>query len=148
MAAPSDYRVADGETALSLLGAGAVNVREEVILDREPAVAPSSSEGATATVTEWGFNEIRIDASLSDACILVLSEVFYPDWKATVNGEPAEVMQANYVLRALALPAGDNEIVFRYDTSLLRRGLTISVSTFAVSLLALVGSVIVSRRRR
>lgn len=142
------YRVATGETALSLLGSATVNVRDEVILDREPAVAPRSREGATATVARWGFNEIRIDASLPDACILVLSEVYYPDWKATVDGEPADVLQANHILRALALPAGEHEIVFRYDTSLLKRGLTISVSTFAVALLALVGAVVVTRRRR
>lgn len=142
------YRVAPGENGMQLIGTGAVDVSEEVVLEKEPAVLPESDEGGTAHVTKWGFNEIHIEASLPSACVLVLSEIYYPDWKATVDGRPAEVLQADHVLRALALPAGEHDIVFRYDTSLLKRGLTLSVSTFAAALLALVGSVVVTRSRR
>jgi hypothetical protein len=141
------YRVAQGHQALAMLAEGAVDVAEEVVLDREPATEPVSDEGAAVQVTDWSFTDIRIQASLPEACILVVSEIYYPDWKATVDGQPVEVMQANHILRAVALPAGNHDIVFRYDMSLLKRGLTLSVSTFSAALIALVGGVVASRTR-
>ena len=68
--------------------------------------------------------------------ILVVSEVYYPDWKATVNGQPAKLLRANHVLRAVALPAGTHEVVFRYDASRVREAAAISLTTFALTLLA------------
>jgi uncharacterized membrane protein YfhO len=68
---------------------------------------------------------------------LVLSEVFYPKWKVFVDGEEAEMLKADYVLRAVALPSGDHEVVFRYDSSSLERGLVISVVTLATALIVL-----------
>ncbi|HER19997.1 MAG TPA: hypothetical protein ENO14_03020 [Chromatiales bacterium] len=141
------YRVASGDDALQLLGSGAVDVGEEVVLAESPGLEPSSDEGATAEVSEWEFSRVRISASLPQAAILVVSEVYYPGWKATVDGEPAHVLQANHVLRALALPAGEHDIVMSYDTSLLKRGLTLSVSAFSISLLMLIGSIVVTRTR-
>jgi uncharacterized membrane protein YfhO len=79
---------------------------------------------------------------------MVLSEVYYPDWKATIDGRPARVLRANHLLRAIELPAGEHEVVFRYDASLLRRGAVISVATFALAIAALIGSFIVSRSRK
>jgi hypothetical protein len=142
------YRVAGKEQTMSMLGSGAVDVHQEVVLESEPPVPPEGRDGATGEITEWGFNEIRVSAELDSACLLVLSEIYYPDWKVTVDGEPADVLRANHILRAVALPAGEHELVFRYDASLLKRGATISVSTFAVSFLALIGSIVVSRSRR
>jgi hypothetical protein len=53
---------------------------------------------------------------------------------------PVEVLRANHLLRAVALPAGRHTITFRYDTSLLRRSAAVSISAFALTVLALVGS--------
>jgi uncharacterized membrane protein YfhO len=76
----------------------------------------------------------------------VLSEVYYPDWKATVDGATAEVLRANHVLRAVALPAGNHEVVFKYDGALVRKSASISITTFALTLLALAGAVMARRK--
>jgi hypothetical protein len=133
------YRVAVGDEALRLLGNGDVDVSAAVILDRRPSVEPVSAEGASVEVTSIDFNEVRMRSSAGQPFIAVLSEVYYPDWKATVDGEPLEVMRANHILRAVSLPAGDHEVVFSYDWSLIRRSLLISRATIIGVLLILVG---------
>jgi len=133
------YRVAEGEEALRLLGDGSVDVSTSVVLDRKPAIEPVSAEGVELEVTSLDLNEVRMSASATQPFVAVLSEVYYPDWKATVDGEPVEIMRANHVLRAVALPAGKHEVVFTYDWSVIRRGFIISRATIGAALLVLLG---------
>jgi hypothetical protein len=145
------YRVAEAEEILRLLPslpANGVDLRETALLETEPEVTPVSAEGARAAITDHGFNEIRVDAELPSAAILVLSEVYYPRWKVFVDGEERALLKADYVLRAVALPAGEHEILFKYDSSVLKRGLTISLITFAAALTLLLLSLAADIRRR
>ena len=127
-------RVAEVKLWGRTIGAVSLEDGSEVAFD-----GPSAA-GAEATVESYGLNEIRIDATLSSPAVMVLSEIYYPRWQVFVDGRPAEILKANYILRAVALDAGDHEVVFRYDTSLLLRALTVSIVTFAATLLLLLGS--------
>ncbi|MFQ5510758.1 MAG: hypothetical protein ACE5EO_02815 [Candidatus Krumholzibacteriia bacterium] len=141
------YRVVPGDRELALLGSGRdIDTSREALLDRQPAIEPRSREGATASIRKYGFNEIRIDASLASPAILVLSEIFYPAWKVSIDGREGEVMRADHILRGVALPEGDHEVVFRYDSSLLKRSLSVSVVTFVVALTVLLFSLAVRMR--
>jgi hypothetical protein len=143
------YRVAEGQTALSMLATGAVDLSKEVILEKNPAPAPAAAgDSATALVEKLGFNEIRIRTSATTPSILVLSEVYYPDWSVEVDGNAAEMLRANHVLRAVALDGGDHEVVFRYDTSLLKKSAYISATTLGVVTLVLVLGLILTLRGR
>ena len=51
----------------------------------------------------------------------VFSEIYYPDWTATIDGQPVEIARADYILRALRIPAGQHEIVFTFDPVSIRR---------------------------
>jgi uncharacterized membrane protein YfhO len=107
------------------------------VLDRKPALEPVSADGVELEVTSLDFNEVRMRASAPQPCLAVLSEVYYPDWKATIDGQPVEVLQANHILRAVALPAGEHEVVFTYDWSVIRRGFIISRTAIGAALLVL-----------
>jgi len=63
-----------------------------------------------------------------------------------VNGAPVEVLRANGVLRALALPAGHHEVVFVYDRSLIEKSAGISIGAFVLTLLVLVASWVTRRK--
>jgi len=58
------------------------------------------------TITHYGSNDIILQVQAAAPSYLVLSELWYPGWRATVNGAPVEVAQANGGLRAVAVPAG------------------------------------------
>lgn len=137
------YRTLEPGEILALLPSlpsNGIDLAETVLLEKEPAVKPVSSAGARAMISHYALNEIRVDAELPSPAILVLSEVFYPKWRVYVGGAEREMLKADYLLRAVALEAGKHEIVFRYDSSLLSRGLVISVVTLGVVLLVLATS--------
>ena len=140
-------RRVDGGEALKLLGSGAVRPLETALLEAEPprldASAPPSGDRASVTVHEADRVEIR--AATEGAGLLVLGEVYYPAWRAYVDGEPAPIYRADGLLRAVALPAGEHTVELRYESRTLRVGTAISLVT-SVALVAL--AVAAGTRRR
>lgn len=127
-----DYRLAERSQALPLLLDNAVDLSRTAILDEPPAPAPVSREGSTARITKFSFNEIHVEASVAAPCIMVLSEVYYPRWRVTVDGEPGNILRTNYILRSVALPAGAHTLVFQYDAGHIKKYFLISLVTFLV----------------
>jgi hypothetical protein len=136
------YRVATPEETPALLVAGDVDLRHTAFLDRKPAIEPVPGDSAQVTVVKRAARELSLAVELDRPGLVVVSEVYYPDWKATADGAPVEVLRANHVLRAVALGAGRHEIAFRYDASLLNRSAAVSVAAFALSLLVLSGALV------
>ena len=64
--------------------------------------------------------------------LLVLSEVDYPGWRATVDGSDVPVVRADYVLRAVCVPAGEHTVELVYDPPLLKIGLGITAVAMVV----------------
>ena len=61
--------------------------------------------------------------------LLVLSEMNYPGWRATVDGKPAEILATNYILHGLSLPAGSHQVEMVYRPRSFYYGLTASLLT-------------------
>jgi len=140
------YRIEKSDEALAVMANGEVDLRHTVMLDKKPAVEPVPGDSAAVTVVKLGAMESSFQVTLDRPGIVVVSEVYYQDWKATVDGAPAEMLRADHVLRAVALPAGHHEIVFHYDASLVREGATISITTFTLTLLAWAGAALLRRK--
>jgi uncharacterized membrane protein YfhO len=88
------------------------------------------------------YTEIKIRTAANGPGYLVLSEVFYPGWQATVDGKEVPVLCGNYLFRVVPVGAGTHEVVLRFVSWPFRVGA-------AISLLTLVSSVwfIVWKRR-
>ena len=70
------------------------------------------------TIYETGYkpDELTYRYHSQQGGLAVFSEIYFPwGWQVTVDGEPVEMGRVNYVLRAVNLPAGDHEVVFRFD---------------------------------
>src|SRR5262249_19402393 len=67
-------------------------------------------------------NRIEVQVDAEAPSVLVLSELDYPAWKARLDGQSARVYRANYLFRAVAVPAGRHLVSFEYDDENFRRG--------------------------
>ena len=131
----------DEEAVLAVLQEPNFDPSNTVVLMQNIAHSPGPEEStplsmdAPVSILSYSENEILLAASAERPGYLVLSEVWYPGWRATVNGEAAPVLRANYALRALPVPAGDIEVRLWYAPESWRRGLEL----FGVGILLLVG---------
>ena len=80
------------------------------------ALSFGTDSTASVSMTNYHPEGCTYSTSSSKEALLVLSEIWYPEgWSATIDGEPAEIIRANYILRALVVPAGDHEIQLSYE---------------------------------
>jgi hypothetical protein len=143
-----DYTVATGDQSLGMLAGGAIDLRRSVILSEEPAIKPEPGDSAVVSIVREHDKALSLSVTLDRPGIVVISDAYYPEWKATVDGVPATIIRANHAFRALALEAGAHEIEMHYEAALLRKGATISITTFVLTILALVGAWWAGRRTR
>jgi hypothetical protein len=115
------------------------NPREMVVLETE--YPWKGTDGikerelkAEYSVIEYGNDNIRIKTSSGYPGYLVLSEIYYPGWKAKVDGKEVPVLRGNYLFRVIPLEKGDHEVRLYFVSWPFRIGATISLFTFIFSL--------------
>jgi hypothetical protein len=101
------------------------------------AVAADSS--ATIKQTAFDNENIKYESNSSAPHVAVFSEIFYKDWKAYIDGKETPIAKANYVLRALLIPAGKHTIEFKFEPAVYRTGSTITAITAWLVFLLLLG---------
>ena len=105
-------------------------------------------DAVAATVVEWrpGRLRIAIESAASEERYLVVSENWYLDWKATVDGQPAPVLRGQNTLLSARLAPGAREVIFEFDSPQYRRGRLISILS-ALGVLGLFAWPLVARRK-
>ncbi len=95
------------------------DVAQRIVLEDENAPRPSGSDDLTATVTITSHRDEHVAITVSNAAdgYLRLADPYDAGWTATVDGTATMVYVADHYLRAVYLPAGDHEVVFRYDAA-------------------------------
>jgi hypothetical protein len=86
---------------------------------------------------EYSPNAVNIEVTLDLDGYLVLSDTYYPGWRAYVDGEEKEVLRANYAFRAVPLKSGQHTVLFKYDPLSFKMGLAISLVTWGTIILCL-----------
>ena len=81
------------------------------------------ANGDRVEMTHYGSNDMALAADASAPGYVVISEVWYPGWRATVNGADAQVVQAHGALRAVGIPAGASTVTLRFAPTFWRWGL-------------------------
>lgn len=106
-----------------------------------PAGAPPRDP---ATLTTDRDEQVTVRARARRPGYLVLGDSMYPGWEARVDGKPAKILPANENFRAVALPAGRHEVVFRYRPASVTAGAVIS----GLALIGLLGAAVLLALRR
>jgi len=96
---------------------------------REPLDVPQVRTDDRIDVVQRAPNHQVLDVELGAPGLLVVSEVYYPGWRATVDGQPTRVYEVNGVLRGVLVPAGRHRIEMRFDPWSFKVGAVISALT-------------------
>ena len=92
-------------------------------------------EGSSVELTSYEANRLAYKVSSPQGGVVVLSEIYYPGWTCTVDGQPTDIVRANYVLRAIKVPAGEHEVIMTFDPQTVH--ITEAIAYAALALLAL-----------
>ncbi len=107
----------------------------EVILEEGPEtlrVEDSEPEGlGSAEITPYDINNLTVEVDNPADGFLVLSEIYYPGWKAFVDGRETKIYKADYALRAIHLLQGQHKIHFTFDPLSFKIGALFSILSFA-----------------
>ncbi|HEY4229303.1 MAG TPA: YfhO family protein [Thermoanaerobaculia bacterium] len=109
--------------------------RKTVILPSAPPPTglgtPAENPGVAAYAQ--GVNAVGLTARAAEPSLLVVSQMYYPGWKAIVDGREAPLLRADYALVAVALVAGAHEVRIVYDPASFRTGAWLSLAGFVVA---------------
>ena len=97
---------------------GQIDPRFEAIIDENKFSIPSVDTNAQGAIKllERKPRYIKYEAEVSGNALAVFSEIYYPNgWNATIDNNPAQILRANYVLRALPINSGKHIIEFRFE---------------------------------
>jgi len=88
--------------------------------------------GASAKITSYKPNELKIETSADQPSFLVVSETNYPGWIALIDGKEEPIFQTDYLLRGVALPEGRHTIEMKYTASWFWKGVYFSLLTLLI----------------
>ena len=122
-------------------GVGKIDVSHEAVADKkfEPILGQTQTNDSTARVvlTKYEPNNMTYTVNSTKGGVVVFSEVYYPGWTATIDGQPAELGRVNYILRALNVKAGKHEVVLDFHPTSISTTETIAYAALIVLLLAI-----------
>ena len=146
--------VGSAAAAWEVVAAPSFNPRRTVVLERVDSRFRGNDRGrangedtpGSARLTSDGPQRVTIVVEAATDSWLVLADAWFPGWTATLDGVPVPVLRANYLVRAVAVPAGRHEIVFSYDPPGYATGRSISVAAWGVLAVTLLLVVIIVRQ--
>ena len=103
---------------------------------------------SVVTITSYEPNCLKYDVNSGKGGVLVFSEIYYPGWTATVDGQPAELGRVNYILRAIHLQPGKHQVELAFFPKSVSVTETVAYVAFVLLLLIVVGIVFVEYRQR
>ncbi len=131
--------IPDRQAAIREMQSGLFDPRDYVILEKDPGLAQSDSVIGSAHAQIKSLHDVEVTYESSAPAMLVLSEVYYPDWKAEIDGQPVDIIKADNVIRAVPVPAGKHTVRFVWKSDAVKNGaiLTGFSSITIISLFAL-----------
>ena len=131
-------------------GLGKLDLRHEAIADARfrSLLGESKAQDSTSIVkiTAYEPNQLTYDVRSATGGIVVFSEIFYPEWTATVDGKAVELGRVNYVLRALNVDKGHHTVVLTFDPKSVKQTETVAYLSYGVLLLVVLLGVYFKRK--
>ena len=132
---------------------GQVDLQQTAIVDSKFKEALKGvNEGykdslSTIRLTGYEPNQLVYETSSPKDGVVVFSEIYYPGWTATIDGKPADIARADYILRAMNVPAGKHTIEMRFDPQSLHVTEGIAYGAMALLLIGVIILVWINRKK-
>ena len=135
-----------------ILKLGEVNTKETAIVHekfKEAVARPSFDPAASIKLVSYAPNKLVYESNAASPQFAVFSEIYYPKgWTARVDGQQAEYVNANYVLRGMNVPAGKHTITFEFKPKVYFTGEKIAMAGSILVLLAAAGCLLIAFKEK
>ena len=132
---------------------GKLDLRHEAVADAKfreqlkPVAEADTDSASLVTITSYEPNQLTYDVKSAKGGVVVFSEIYYPGWTATIDGQPAELGRVNYVLRALTVGPGQHKVELSFFPKSLDVTETVAYVSLGVMLLLIVFALFLTYRR-
>jgi hypothetical protein len=136
--------VSTGAEALDLLAGLPRGTPPMAVVEAAPGteLPPPAARRARVKIMISQPHRVVVQTSSPEKALLVLSDTYFPGWVADIDGDPAAILHANYLFRAIAVPRGNHKVTFRYEPASVRIGMWLGLAGLLGSLTV----VLVARR--
>ena len=135
-----------------ILAVGKLDLRHQAVADAkfkeqlgEAAVQDTAS---IVTIQSYEPNRLTYEVNSGKGGVLVFSEIYYPGWEATVDGQPAELGRVNYILRALHIASGKHLVELSFFPKSVDTTETIAYTSYIVLILIVLGASVLEVKKR
>lgn len=129
-----------------------INPLHTAVVDKRFAeqvkITASPDSLSSIVLKEYQPNALKYEVDSKNGGVVVFSEIYYPGWISTIDGEEVEHGRADYILRAMNVPAGKHVIEFKFDPKSLHTTETIAYIAFALLALGVVAVMISEYKKR
>ena len=129
--------VSDQVTSLEMVLKNEFNPSQEAIIINKNDIRIDSNTTGEVLIKQYSENEIILSVNTTGESFLVLSENYYPHWKAEIDGQETTIYQTNHILRGIEVPEGNHSVRFWYDNSKWKISRYISRSSLVLILMLL-----------
>ena len=141
------YRVVQPAKAiLDSVKNGTSDAEFVTFLESDPHLALGPASSGSAAIVSYRLNDLAIDVNAPAPGLLRVADLWFPDWVATVDGHETLILKADYLLRAVSVPAGRHRVEFHYRPRAIRRGLWLSIASLLAALALIAAGLLRARR--
>ncbi len=131
---------------------GKIDLKHEAVADKkfEAQLGKAVAQGSNSAVTmkHYAPNRLVYEVNSDKGGVLVFSEIYYPGWTATVDGQPAELGRVNYILRAMNIKAGKHEVVLDFHPATIRTTESLAYASYGILFLLIALGVLIEWKKR
>jgi hypothetical protein len=124
--------ISDDRKILERLFSESFNPKTTILIEKQVSLKSQKQKTDLkdhVLIKKYQENKIVLESSTSDNQILVLSDNYFPGWKAYIDKKETEIFRANYTFRGIILPKGDHTIIFVYQPNSVKFGIYITLLT-------------------
>ena len=131
---------------------GKIDLRHQAVADAKfkeiLGEAAEQDTASTVVITSYEPNRLSYEVNSGKGGVLVFSEIYYPGWTATIDGQPAKLGRVNYILRAMNIQPGKHQVELSFFPKTVDRTEAVAYTAYGILILLVVGAVFVEWKKR